>query len=235
MQIEVSSAKSHESRGRVEAKVKILRSMLTKLAIDTRTAMTALQWETCFSTIANQIDDLPMAKGHTSNVSDIGWDIITPNRLKLGRNNFRSLSGPISLTGGSGMDDLLQANRDIQKTWYQMFLDRLHHLILKPRKWLVSDIPNVDDIVLFIYLDGQKSKNEAVWKIGKIIKIHSSNRKVTIAFPARVSPTRLPTLRTINRGIREISVIFSVKDLAINTTEHYRKCISKHGVSSSSS
>ena len=106
MQVEVSSAKSHESRGRVEAKVKILRSMLAKLAINTTTPMTALQWETCFSRISNQLDDLPMAKGNSSNVSDIGWDIITPNRLKLGRNNFRSLSGPISLTGGSG-DNLL--------------------------------------------------------------------------------------------------------------------------------
>ena len=221
MTIEVSSAKSHESRGRVEAKVKILRSMLNKLAIDTTSSMTALQWETCFSKISSQIDDLPMAKGNTSNISDLGWDIITPNRLKLGRNNFRSLTGPISLTGGAGLDNLLDLNRAAQKTWYQMLLDRLHQLILKPSKWLHSDIPNIDDIVLFIYLDNLRSKDQAVWKLGKVISIHPSQRKVTIAFPDRSSPTTIPKLRTLNRSIREISIIYSVKDLPLNTTEHF--------------
>ena len=213
MSVEVSSAKSHESRGRVEAKVKILRSMLNKLAINTNSPMTALQWETCFSRISNQIK--------STNLSDIGWEIITPNRLKLGRNNFRSLSGSISLTGGSGWDNLLAINRKAQVTWYQMLLDRLHQLMLKPNKWLKSDSPNVDDIVLFIYLDSLRSKDQAVWKIGKIISIHPSGRKVTIAFPDKTSPDKIPKLRTINRSIREISVIYSVKDFPVHTHEHF--------------
>lgn len=221
MSVEVSSAKSHESRGRVEAKVKILRSMLNKLAINTDSPMTALQWETCFSRISNQIDDLPMAKGKSTNLSDIGWEIITPNRLKLGRNNFRSLTGPISLTGGSGWDNLLEINRTAQVTWYQMLLDRLHQLILKPNKWLKSDSANVDDIVLFVYLDSLRSKDQAVWKIGKIISINPSGRKVTIAFPDKTSPGKIPKLRTISRSIREISIIYSVNDFPVNTHEHF--------------
>lgn len=226
MQVEVSSAKSHESRGRVEAKVKILRSMLAKLAINTTTPMTALQWETCFSRISNQLDDLPMAKGNSSNVSDIGWDIITPNRLKLGRNNSRSLSGPISLTGGSGWDNLLAVNRAAQVTWYQLFLDRIHHLILKPKKWLKTDVPSVGDIVLFVYLDGLKAKSGAQWKLGKVITVHSGSRKVTIAFPEKSQPgsLKIPKLKTLIRCLREVSVIHAVGDFSINTKEHFKAC-----------
>ena len=221
MTIEVSSAKSHEARGRVEAKVKILRSMLCKLAVDTSTSMTAIQWETCFSKIANHIDDLPMARGGHSDASDIGWEIITPNRLKLGRNNYRSLSGPISITAGSGYGNLLELNRAAQKTWYQMFLDRLHHLIPRPNKWLHSDTPSVDDIVLFVYLDSQKSKDQAVWKLGKVISVSPTGRKLTIAFPERISPKKKPKLKTLSRSIREVSIIYSVRDLPLNTRDHY--------------
>ena len=112
MQIVVSNAKSHEERGRVEAKVKVLRNMLEKLCVDTDKAMTAIQWETLFAKISNMVDDLPMARSSTSNVKDLRWDNITPNRLKLGRNNNRSLEGWITLEG-AGIEDLLKRNQEI--------------------------------------------------------------------------------------------------------------------------
>ncbi len=34
------------------------------------------------------IDNLPLALGNTSNETALGYEIITPNRLKLGRNNY---------------------------------------------------------------------------------------------------------------------------------------------------
>ncbi len=55
--------------------------------------MTCLQWDTLFSRISNSIDNLPLALGNTSNETALGYEIITPNRLKLGRNNYRSLEG----------------------------------------------------------------------------------------------------------------------------------------------
>ena len=57
--------------------------------------MTALQWETLFSKIVNTLDNLPIAKGNAtaSATGNLGSEIITANRIKLGRNNFRSLGG----------------------------------------------------------------------------------------------------------------------------------------------
>ena len=46
-----------------------------------------------FAKIANTVDNLPMAKGDISNSSNLGYKIITPNRLKLGKNNYQSLEG----------------------------------------------------------------------------------------------------------------------------------------------
>ena len=139
LKVVVSTAKSHEARGRAEAKVKILRSMLEKLAIKAETAMTAIQWETLFFKISSQIDDVPIAKTNSSNLNDPGWSIITANRLKLGRNNNRSLEGSINLLKGAGITALLRRNQELQKVWYQLFIDKIHHLIPRPAKWTTTD------------------------------------------------------------------------------------------------
>ena len=53
-----------------------------------------IMWETTFARIANALNDLPIAKGntHSGTVMD-EFDIITPNRTLLGRNNRRGMSG----------------------------------------------------------------------------------------------------------------------------------------------
>ena len=51
--------------------------------------MTVLQLETLFSTVVNTLDNLPIAKGNTTKTGNLGSEIITANRINLGRNNFR--------------------------------------------------------------------------------------------------------------------------------------------------
>ena len=93
IQVILSTVKVHSERGRVERKIRSLRESLEKMGINTDHPQTVLQWETLFAKIANTVDNLPMAKGNTSNSSNLGHEIITPSRLKLGRNNYRSLEG----------------------------------------------------------------------------------------------------------------------------------------------
>ena len=93
IEVVVSAAKAHSERGRVECKIRSLRESLEKMGVYTNHPQTVLQWETLFSKIVNTVDNLPMAKGNTSIATNLGYEIITPNRLKLGRNNYRSLEG----------------------------------------------------------------------------------------------------------------------------------------------
>ena len=54
--------------------------------------LSVIPWETSAAEIANRINDLPLAIGNI--VSDFEIiDLITPNRLKLGRNNDKGPSG----------------------------------------------------------------------------------------------------------------------------------------------
>ena len=74
----------------MERRIRALRETMEKLGVDTAVPMTCLQWDTLFARISNTIDNLPIARGDASNELNFGYEVITPNRLKLGRNNFRS-------------------------------------------------------------------------------------------------------------------------------------------------
>ena len=225
MRIIVSNAKSHEERGRVEAKVKILREMMEKLSVSPQSPMTAIQWETLFAKIGNMIDDVPLAKCTNSNLADPGWDVITANRLKLGRNNNRSLEGSVSLPRGVGADTLLKRNQDIQRVWYQMLIDRIHHLIPRPAKWKKTDEVRVDDICLFIYSENSAMKKD-VWKLGRITEIPKKN-KVIIKFPGNPTNKGLPTSKYLARCPRDISIISAAGDVELNSRKFYNELLTK--------
>ena len=116
---------------------------------------TAMQWETVFAKIANTIDDLPLAKGNSDSSSRFGFEILTANRLKLGRNNFRSLAGEgIYVDTAPNLSKLLERNRKLYQTWYQLFIDEIQELNLRPQKWCTSSrLPVVGDLLMFVMSD----------------------------------------------------------------------------------
>jgi hypothetical protein len=113
----------------VEAKVKVVRNLLQALSDTVEQVNTLLGWETLFARIADQIDNLPISRGSSRAPTDLGWEVITPNRLKLGRNNFRQLEGNVILSNAPQTH--LERNRMIQDKWYELFISRVHLLVAK--------------------------------------------------------------------------------------------------------
>ena len=73
----------HNVNGKVE-RTRHIKESLEKNVQNER--LSIIQWETVSAEIANAINDLPLALGNI--VSDYeNMDLITPNRLRLGRNN----------------------------------------------------------------------------------------------------------------------------------------------------
>ena len=220
IKIIVSNAKAHSERGRVERRIRVLRETLEKLGVDTTVPMTCLQWDTLFSRISNTIDNLPIARGDTSNEINLGYEIITPNRLKLGRNNFRSLEGNgIDLEMSSNFTKILDRNRSIYQQWYQSFIDNVHLLNLRPNKWLKSSrLPVVSDIVIFVFNDGSYTKESTCWRLGKVVGVQGS--KVTLSYSTKSRGSE----QTLVRSLRDISIVFSVGEMCINTQDHFNEC-----------
>ena len=73
--------------GRVERKIKEVKASIEKSLSNER--LSVIEWETVGAEISNSINDLPIGLHNWS--SDLeNLDLITPNRLRLGRNNERS-------------------------------------------------------------------------------------------------------------------------------------------------
>ena len=120
--------------------------------------------------------------------------------------------------------DILKKAEEIQRYWYQLLLDRLHHLIPRPSKWTSTDEIKVDDVVIFKFLDNPNSKLES-WRLGRIIDIHNNGRRVSISYVVLNSKGKdqQATKHTIVRCPRDVCVISSVSDLNLNSTEFFNR------------
>ena len=85
----VSCPKAHEEQGRVERRIRLIRDMLQRTGEAISVPQSPLMWETTFARISNALNNHPIAKSNQTNLSSDTFDIITPNRLILGRNNVR--------------------------------------------------------------------------------------------------------------------------------------------------
>lgn len=155
--------------------------MLVRTGEGTPSPLLPLMWEVMFARIANALNDLPIAEGNTSNTVTRNFNIITPNRLLLGRNNRRGLSGEgIDFESSANLQRMLALSHKIFSIWYRLYLDNIHLLNMAPDKWRKSDPPLVaDDIVLFIVTENPSgSKRNGVSRLGKVLS--ATDRKVRI-------------------------------------------------------
>ena len=215
----LSTPKSHEGRGRVENKVKLLRESLQARAVSQEIPLTPLQWETVFAMVSNSLDDVPIAKTNSSNVSDPLFDLITPNKLKMGRNNYRSIHGGGKFSDVTLPSALLDKNRKIFSAFYSIMLDRLHYLQAKPQKWLKSADrqPLLNDLVIFVFTE---TKMKTDWKLGRVI--NTTPREITIRYTTRSNPKAQPTYNTVKRSPRQVVIVFSENDVPVNSNEYFK-------------
>jgi hypothetical protein len=222
LEILPSTAKSHEERGKVERRIRTLREMLLKTANKTDISMTALEWETIFAKMSSEIDDIPIARADGSTDNDWGWNLLTPNRFKLGRSNNRAIEGPILISPQTGPTQLLKRVQEIQTYWYQLLLDRLHHLIPKPSKWTKTDPLHIGDIIIFRLKDNSNSKLEK-WVIGKVSDVQKDGRRILCTYPSYNYHNTKVQLSTVTRSPRDVCIISAASDIPLNSREFFEK------------
>ena len=208
--VTVANPKAHHEQGRVERRIKVLRDMLQRLSDTEDVCRTLLEWETTFARISSQVDDLPIARGSATAATDLGWEIITPNRLKLGRNAHRNLEGPVIIDNNPASQ--LERSRLIFSRWYKIFLERLPLLIPTVDKESGREV-RVGDLVLFVFQDSNIPGMET-WKIARVISIVSA-RTVRLEY-SNAGGGR----KELQRSIRQISLILGVDELDTEVGNH---------------
>jgi len=91
---------------------------------------------------------------------------------------------------------------------------------MRPDKWSSnSRLPLENDIVLFVFTDANYAKEKINWKLGKILSC--TNGKVEILYVSKISKTGISKMGRLTRSVRDVSIVFSIGELFINTSEHH--------------
>ena len=194
--------------GKVERKIKSVKESIEKMLHNER--ISVLQWETTASQISNSINDLPLALPYSS--SNLEYlDLITPNRLRLGRNNERSPSGVLSLS--SDPSKFAKANKDIFNTWFEAWLvSHVPRLMFQP-KWYNSDHDlKPGDIVLFIKNEKELCND---YQYGKVVSTKQSSDGKIRSVEVLYRNSNEAVDRTTTRATRQLIRIHSIDELDI--------------------
>ena len=212
----------HNMHGKVERRIQEIRKSIENTVHNER--LSVIQWETLFAQIANSINDQPLALGNI--VADFeNMDLLTPNRLRLGRNNNRSPTGSVEVTNNPTR--IIKDNQRIFNTWFECWIISHVPKLMHQPKWFVSDRDVKEgDIVLFqkqdnilckIYQYGMvKDVRRGVdYKIRQvIIKYRNANEKGD---------------RETTRAVRQLTMIHPVDETSLfDDLQHLRHKMSSN-------
>ena len=229
VELEVCPVGGHNMHGRVERRIKeVKKSLSTTMSNE---CLGLLQWETVSASIANSINNLPLTLGNVKGDYEM-MDIITPNRLLLGRNNDRAPDLP--LTVSKDYDKILSENEKIHQAWFECWLiSHVPKLVDQP-KWFQSDRDiKKGDIVLFLKQESvlcntyQYGMVESVepGRDGKIRKVHVKYRNSSEETD-RVTYRSTRSLIMIHR-IDELNVMEELGQVSAKVDARHRKDIAE--------
>ena len=208
VEFEICPVSGHFMHGKVERKIQEVRKSI--LVNFDKCRFSILQWETVASQISNTINDMPLALiGHTD--FEVA-DVLTPNRLLMGRNNDRSPTFPVEIS--SKPDKFIKQNQEMFNSWFEVWLTVHVPKLMHRPKWFQNDFDvKVGDIVLF-------TKRESVlcntYQYGKIKEVETSKdgriRKVLVEFRNHNENVN----RVTYRATRGLVMIHPVDELSVS-------------------
>ena len=164
IEFEVCPVGGHNVNGKVERKIREIKKSVHKRLSNRR--LSIMQWETLAASISNCINNMPLALGNAKSSIE-ALDLLTPNRLRLGRNNERSPEGPVAF---SDPNKTLEDHEEIFDSWFEVWLSAHVPTLLNQSKWFKSDERlQKGDIVLFVKQESSLSSNYQYGMVDSVV------------------------------------------------------------------
>ena len=193
--------------------------------------LSLMQWETVSATIANSINNLPLALGSLKSDFET-MDLITPNRLLLGGNNDRCPVGSVAVT--RDYDKIISSNQKIYNAWFENWL--LSHVpkLMEQPKWFRDDQHiKQGDIVLFTKQEKEINSN---YQYGMIDSVECGRdgkiRKVRVRYRNHNENVDRITFRSVRslvviHSVDEINIMQELGDIAVQVDAERRRSITR--------
>ena len=200
VRVETCPVGDHHQHGKVERKVQQIKKTMEKTMTGAR--LSALSWQTLSDSVSNTINNLPIARNVSSMsgvMEDVGsLDLITPNRLRFGKNNDRAPVGPAFITNDP--KKVIDSNLRIFEAWWQNWIDvALPKLMHKPQGTHGDRNLEVGDVVLLLKQEGALAGH---YQFGMVVKVVESEdnivRKVEVKYRNWTEQVDRSSIRSVN-------------------------------------
>ena len=200
----------HNFHGMVERSVREVKKLFNTVYSGVK--LDVLGYETAFSWISNELNNLPLCLG--SKYRDLDHlDLLTPNRLIHGRANRRALSGCCMIDKPSAM--LEKMEEVFQSWWKAWYEEKRADFVMKPSKWTRSDRNlREGDIVIFQKTGEEQALSQPIWRIGRVVEAEVSEADQLVrAVLIEYKNAQESVFRTTRRAARQVAVLHSEDDL----------------------
>lgn len=201
----------HNFHGMVERSIREIRKLFEAVYRGLR--LDILSYETAFSWCSNELNNLPICIGSRYQSLDHS-DLITPNRLLLGRNNRRSAAGFCKISSPSRM---IKQMEQVHDSWWKVWKEeKLVDFIPKPSQWLKTGYePQVGDVVIFLKTEGEVSLGDPIWRLGLISSTEKDRDKIVRAVLIKYRNPSEAVFRETRRSVRRIAVLHKEGELEL--------------------
>ena len=208
IQFDVCPVGGHNYRGKVERKIKAVRESVNKAVNLQR--LSVLQWETLSAEIANSINNHPIAIGNETEDLEC-LDLITPNRLRLGRNNDRSPIGSLDIS--NSVDRILNLNSDIFNAWWQAWLVSALPKVVPQPKWFKTEQDLQEGDLVYFMKSESKLSNE--YTMGKVDQVITGKDGITRRIVIKYFNHNESEPKFSDRAVRSVIKIFSIDEFCL--------------------
>ena len=199
---------AHYVHGKVERKIQEIRKSLRKTVEKRR--ISVLQWETLGQQISNSINNMPIGLGNKSDMLE-NLDILTTNRLILGRNNNRCPTAPLELS--NDFRRIIEGNNEIFTAWFREWLVGYVPTLVERPKWFKNERNvSVGDVVLFLKSEQEFNKQ---YQYGIVSTVVASRDGLIRVVEVEYQNCTEKVKRYTRRGVRDIIVIHPIEEVGI--------------------
>ena len=208
IKFELCAVSGHDRHGHVERVIRSIQESFEDTGMKSK-ILHATGLQTICKLVESQYNNLPIGYhyGRSADNTPLLW-IITPNMLRVGRVNKRSLDGPIKLPA-SRMEILSRVD-EVYETWFKIWRKTLVPKLMNQQKWFRSDRDlNVGDLVYFRKTD---SGLDGKWITGMIEAVERGRDKLIRMVDIRYQDYGETQPRITSRTVRQLIKLWSVED-----------------------
>ena len=205
----------HDQHGLVEAIIKSIQDIFNECDLKTK-RLNSLGWQTFCKLAENSFNNLPLgfSYGRQQDNTEL-LKIITPNMLRIGRNNNRALQGPIRLPGNT--KELLDLVDSTYKAWFNVFKETVVPRLIPQPKWFQKEVDlNEEDVVYFRKEEKELNSELRLGTIEQVIRSRDGiiRRIIIKYFNASENDPAMATYRPrfTDRSVRGVVKLWSVDE-----------------------